>query len=115
MFITGIFFFNATVHTTLPLTSSFLMSLAVQFFCVSRFRFCVLSGAVFGECEGTAGSSHPCSAVATNQPIQTDSEHTTNTQPTADQQRTGNNIWRRDETVALVRVVSVVWRVCTST
>ena len=35
------FFFNATVHTTLPLTSSFLISLAIQFLCVSRFCFCV--------------------------------------------------------------------------
>ena len=40
-------FFNATVHTTLPLTSSFLITLAVQFLCVSRFCFCVLSGAVY--------------------------------------------------------------------
>ena len=46
MFVTGLFF-NATVHTTLPLTSSFLISLAVQFLCVSRFCFCVLSGAVY--------------------------------------------------------------------
>ena len=41
------FFFNATVHTTLPLTSSFLISLADQFLCVSRFYFCVFSGAVY--------------------------------------------------------------------
>ena len=41
------FFFNATVHTTLPLTSSFLISFAVQFLCVSRLCFCVLSGAVY--------------------------------------------------------------------
>ena len=45
--VTGLFFFNATVHTTLPLTSSFLISLAVQFLCVSRFCFCVLSSAVY--------------------------------------------------------------------
>ena len=38
---------SATVHTTLPLTSSFLISLAVQFLCVSRFCFFVLSGAVY--------------------------------------------------------------------
>ena len=66
MFVTGLFF-NATVHTTLPLTSSFLISLAVQFLYVSRFCFCVLSGAVFGECTGTADSLHPCSAVTTNE------------------------------------------------
>ena len=36
----------ATVHTTLPLTSSFNISLAVLFLCVSRFC-CVLSGAVY--------------------------------------------------------------------
>ena len=47
MFVTGLFFFNATVHTTLPLTSIVLISLAVQFLCVSRFFFCVLSGAVY--------------------------------------------------------------------
>ena len=41
------FFVSATVHTTLLLTSSFLISLAVQFLCVSRFCFCVLSGAVY--------------------------------------------------------------------
>ena len=41
------FFVSATVHTTLPLTSSFLISLAVPFFCVSCFCFCVLSGAVY--------------------------------------------------------------------
>ena len=41
------FFVSATVHTTLTLTSSFLISLAVQFLCVSRFCFCVLSGAVY--------------------------------------------------------------------
>ena len=41
MFVT--FFFNATVHTTLPLTSSFLISLAVQFLSVSHFCFlCVV-------------------------------------------------------------------------
>ena len=40
-------FYNATVHTTLPLTSSFFISLAVQFLCVSRFSFCALSGAVY--------------------------------------------------------------------
>ena len=45
MLVTGLFF-NATVHTTFPLTSSFLISLAVQLLCVSRFCFCVLSGAV---------------------------------------------------------------------
>ena len=38
------FFFQ---HTTLPLTSSFLISIAVQFLCVSRFCSCVLSGAVY--------------------------------------------------------------------
>ena len=47
MFVTALFFISATVHTTLPLTSSFLISLAVQFLCVSRFCFCVLSGAVY--------------------------------------------------------------------
>ena len=41
------FFVSSTVHTTLPLTSSFLISLAVQFLCVSRFCFCVLSDAVY--------------------------------------------------------------------
>ena len=41
------FFVSATVHTTLPLTSSFLITLAVQFLCVSRFCFCVLSCAVY--------------------------------------------------------------------
>ena len=41
------FFVSATVHTTLPLTSSFLITLALQLFCVSRFCFCVLSGAVY--------------------------------------------------------------------
>ena len=46
MFVTGLFV-SAAVHTTLPLTSSFLISLAVQFLCVSRFCFCVLSGAVY--------------------------------------------------------------------
>ena len=42
MFVTGLFF-NATFHTTLPLTSSFLVSLAVQFLCVSRLyvKMCV--------------------------------------------------------------------------
>ena len=36
-------FFNAIVHTTLPLTSSFLISVAVQFFCFLTFLFlCVV-------------------------------------------------------------------------
>ena len=75
-------FFNATVHTTLPLTSSFLISLAVQFLCVSRL---------------------------TNQ-----SKLTANIQQTHNQQPTNSE--QGDETRRyVVRVVSVVWRVCTST
>ena len=42
------FFFSTPLFTTtLPLTSSYLISLAVHFLCVSRFSFCVLSGAVY--------------------------------------------------------------------
>ena len=45
MFVTGLFF-NATVHTTLPLTSSFLMSLAVQFLCLPFLFLCVVGRGV---------------------------------------------------------------------
>ena len=87
MFVT--FFLNATVHTTLPLTLSFLISLAVLSLsrCLSVVR---------RECEGTADSSHPYSVATTNQ-----SELTANTQQTHNQQSTNNEQAKTsgDETV----------------